>query len=110
MVHTTQQKTINDGVFTEAQVTAGQKVYDASCRACHRMRFYRDVLRKWNDRPLVDFFYSILGDMPGDNPGSLFDEEYTEVIAYILSENGFPSGDTALDANNGMEQINIVSP
>lgn len=105
-----QQQTVNDGVFTEAQVIAGQSVYDASCRVCHRMDFYRDVLRKWNGRPLVDFFYSILGEMPADNPGSLFDEEYTEVIAYILSENGFPSGDTALDANNGMEQINIVSP
>lgn len=105
-----QQQTVNDGVFTEAQVTAGQRVYDASCSVCHRMSFYRDTLRKWNDRPLVDFFYSILGDMPMDNPGSLSDSDYTEVIAYILSENGFPTGSTALDPNNGMEQINIVSP
>ena len=37
-------------------------------------------------------------------------EEYTDVIAYILSENGFPTGDTELDPDNGMEQINILTP
>ena len=104
------QRTVNDGVFTEAQATAGQQVYDTSCSVCHNMNFYRDTLRKWNGRPLVDFFYSILGDMPMDNPGSLLDSDYTEVIAYILSENGFPAGSAALDPNNGMEKITIVSP
>ena len=104
-----QQKTINDGVFTQAQVVSGQRVYEASCKTCHDIRFYRDTLRSWQDTPLLDFWYSIIGAMPADNPGSLMDSEYTEVVAYILSEIGFPSGSTALDPNNGMAQINIVS-
>jgi hypothetical protein len=33
-----------------------------------------------------------MGTMPADNPGSLMFEEYTDVIAYILSENWFSSG------------------
>lgn len=105
-----QQKTVRDGVFTQAQVTSGQRVYDASCKTCHDMRFYRDTLRGWEGQPLLDFWNAVLGQMPADNPGSLLDAEYTEVIAYILSELGFPAGDTTLDPNNGMAQINLVSP
>jgi hypothetical protein len=37
-------------------------------------------------------------------------EEYTDVVAYILSENGFPVGDTALDPDTNMADINIVAP
>ena len=92
-----QEKTVNDGVFTEAQVSAGQVVYDAQCKTCHNMRFYRDTLRSWNNQPLLYLWESIMGTMPADNPGSLMFEEYTDVIAYILSENGFPTGESELD-------------
>ncbi|MDD9889382.1 MAG: cytochrome c [Gammaproteobacteria bacterium] len=104
------QATVNDGVFTEAQATSGQVVYDAQCKTCHNMRFYRDTLRSWNNQPLLYLWESIMGTMPADNPGSLMFEEYTNVIAYILKEQGFPSGDSELDPDNGMESISIVSP
>jgi len=32
------------------------------------------------------------------------------VIAYILSENGFPAGETKLDPDNGMDSISIIAP
>ena len=105
-----QDKTVNDGVFTAAQVDSGQIVYDASCKTCHNMRFYSDTLKSWNNQPLIYLWESILGTMPADNPGSLLLEEYTDVIAYILSENGFPTGETKLDPDNGMDQINILAP
>ena len=105
-----QEKTVKDGVFTEAQVTSGQIVYDSQCKTCHNMQFYRATLRSWNNQPLLYLWESIMGTMPADNPGSLMFEEYTDVIAYILSENGFPTGDTELDPDNGMEQINILTP
>ena len=105
-----QEKTVNDGVFTEAQVSAGQAVYDAQCKTCHNMRFYRDTLRSWNNQPLLYLWESIMGTMPADNPGSLMFEEYTDVIAFILSENGFPAGESELDPDNGMDTIAIVAP
>ena len=105
-----QEKTVKDGGFTEAQVASGQIVYDSQCKTCHNMQFYRDTLRSWNNQPLLYLWESIMGTMPADNPGSLMFEEYTDVIAYILSENGFPTGDTELDPDNGMEQINILTP
>lgn len=105
-----QDKTVKDGVFTAAQASAGQAVYDGSCKACHNMRFYRDTLKSWNNQPLVYLWESIMGTMPADNPGSLLLEEYTDVIAYILSENGFPAGEIALDPDNGMDKISILPP
>tara|TARA_B100001778_G_C18396656_1_gene542293 strand:- start:213 stop:605 length:393 start_codon:yes stop_codon:yes gene_type:complete len=105
-----QDVTVKDGVFTEAQVSSGQVVYDAQCKTCHNMRFYRDTLRSWNNQPLLYLWESIMGTMPADNPGSLMFEEYTDVIAYILSENGFPAGETKLDPDNGMDNISIIAP
>ena len=103
-------KTVNDGVFTKAQVSSGQAVYDSQCKTCHNMRFYRDTLRSWSNQPLLYLWENIMGTMPADNPGSLMFEEYTDVIAYILSENGFPAGDATLDPDDGMDAIKILAP
>lgn len=105
-----QEKTVNDGVFTAAQVSTGQVVYDNSCKTCHNMRFYRDTLRSWNNQPLIYLWETIMGTMPADNPGSLSLDEYTDVIAYILYEQGFPAGEHTLDPDNGMDSIAIVAP
>ena len=102
--------TVKDGVFTAEQVASGQQVYDSQCKTCHNMPFYRDTLRSWNNQPLLYLWENIMGTMPADNPGSLMFEEYTDVIAYILSENGFPAGDLKLDPDNGMDSIKILSP
>lgn len=104
------EKTVADGVFTQAQVDAGKLVYDSSCKACHNMRFYRDTLRSWANQPVLYLWENILGTMPADNPGSLMLDEYTDVIAYILNENGFPTGDTPMDPDDGMDAISIVAP
>ncbi|MEX0963648.1 MAG: c-type cytochrome [Pseudohongiellaceae bacterium] len=105
-----QDKTVNDGVFTAAQVETGKLVYDSNCSTCHDMRFYRDILKSYNNQPVLWLWESILGTMPADNPGSLMLDEYTDVIAYILSENGFPAGDAKLDPDNGMGEIKVLSP
>lgn len=105
-----QDKTVEDGVFTQTQVDAGKLVYDSSCKTCHNMRFYRDTLRSWNNQPLLYLWENILGTMPADNPGSLMLNEYTDVIAYILNEQGFPAGETTLDPDDGMDKISILAP
>jgi len=107
---TAQQRTIADGVFTEAQAESGKTIYENSCAGCHNERFYRQHWSGWEDRTVEQFWFYILGEMPQDNPGSLFDDEYTDVTAYILSMLGYPAGDTPLGPNNGMNEITIVLP
>ncbi|NKB32443.1 MAG: hypothetical protein GKR91_05035 [Pseudomonadales bacterium] len=104
------EKTLKDGIFTEAQAERGQIVYGASCEACHNVRDYRAIMHGRANQSLIDFWYQIVAEMPSDNPGFLSDQEYTDVVAYILSAIGFEAGDTELDPNNGMESIKIVSP
>jgi hypothetical protein len=105
-----QELTTSDGVYTPQQVEDGKNAYASDCKGCHDLKFYRDMWKVWVDKPLLGFWYTIVAEMPMDNPGSLSDTEYTNVVANILSEMGFPAGDTPLDPNNGMHKITISSP
>ncbi|MDA1372463.1 MAG: cytochrome c [Proteobacteria bacterium] len=105
-----QGKTIKDGVFTIEQVAAGQGVYETNCKVCHDLKFYRDTWKGWIDKPLLNFYYMIVAEMPADNPGSLLDAEYTNIVANVLLEMGFPAGESNLDPNDGMDEIIIVAP
>jgi mono/diheme cytochrome c family protein len=101
-----------EGVFTEAQANRGQAVYPGSCGACHGRRLNgapddpdmrstpplarAPFLRSWEGRSLATLFEYTRATMPEDNPGSLTDEEYVDVIAYMLSVSGMPAGDDEL--------------
>ena len=105
-----QGKTLHDGVYTEEQAKAGAVVYESTCKTCHDMSFYTNTLRVWNSQPLLYLWETIMGTMPQDNPGSMMFDEYTDVLAYILSEQGFPAGDEPLNHDEGMDTISIVTP
>ena len=59
---------INDGVFTDAQATAGELLYEENCKHCHDLQFYQNSLISWTDMTVLDYWYRILGNMPADNP------------------------------------------
>jgi hypothetical protein len=50
-------------------------------------------------RPLADLFEYIRDEMPKSEPGSLTDEEYTIVLAYLLRMNGMPAGRQTLSSD-----------
>jgi mono/diheme cytochrome c family protein len=91
-------KTTNSGVFTAEQAERGKKVFEAKCTACHdTARFTGDVfLDAWDGKPLKDVWDIASGTMPEDNPGSLPQQEYGDIIAFFLHLNQFPTGDTEL--------------
>lgn len=91
-------KTTNSGVFTAAQAERGKKVFEAKCTACHdTARFTGDVfLDPWDGKPLKDVWDIASGTMPEDNPGSLPQQEYGDIIAFFLHLNEFPAGDSEL--------------
>jgi mono/diheme cytochrome c family protein len=91
-------KTTNSGVYTTAQAERGKKVFEAKCTACHdTARFTGDTfLDPWDGKPLKDVWDIASGTMPEDNPGSLPQQEYGDIIAYFLHLNAFAAGDTEL--------------
>ncbi len=94
-------KTTNSGVYTAAQAERGKKLFEAKCTACHdTARFTGDVfLEPWDGKPLKDVWDIASGTMPEDNPGSLQQQEYGDILAYFLHLNAFSTGDAELVGN-----------
>ena len=89
------------GVFTAAQAARGNEVYSTSCAQCHTMAQHSGgaFAAAWNGRRLSDLYEIVHNTMPVDNPGGLTDQEYIDVIAYVLQLNGVPAGKTPLPAD-----------
>jgi hypothetical protein len=65
-------------------------------------------MEEWREDNLGSLFIQIKREMPGENPGTLTDVEYLDVLTYILQENGFPQGRQELRFET-LESIGIVS-
>jgi quinoprotein glucose dehydrogenase len=94
-------KTTNDGVYTAAQATRGKTVFDAKCSGCHEpSRFTGEAFfESFNNKPMKDIWDVASGTMPEDNPGSLKQQEYADILAYFLQLNEFTPGDAELQGN-----------
>ena len=106
-----------DGVFTDVQAERGRAAYPGACGLCHGRRLNgapddpdmrstpplvrARFLRNWDGRSLATLFEYARATMPEDNPGSLTDEEYVDVIAYMLSVGGMPAGEAELRPDLG---------
>jgi alcohol dehydrogenase (cytochrome c) len=94
------------GHYTRAQAAGGASVYSATCQQCHGVSlqgqsgpplvgaaFKQYVGKAGTAASLYDF---ISKQMPADKPGSLTQQQYLDVTAFLLSRNGYPAGDVAL--------------
>lgn len=92
------QKTTNDGVYSAAQAERGKKTFTANCTSCHDTdRFSGATFAEaWVGKPMKEIWDVASGTMPEDNPGSLKQQEYADILAYFLSLNAYPAGDAEL--------------
>jgi hypothetical protein len=105
--------TTADGVYTSAQAKSGGDLYVMLCQSCHAAITHTGTpfRAKWVGRTLADLYTYIREEMPKTEPGSLSEEEYTLVLAYILRMNGMPAGRRTLDpADGSMARIRIDMP
>ena len=96
------------GVYTAAQAASGRAVYERECAVCHQANLQGSFeapqlagdsfLRFWADLSPGDLFVRVSGSMPPGEEGSLTDEEYVDVVAYLLEANGAPAGGAVLTA------------
>ncbi len=112
--------TVLDGVFTAAQARRGRRVYTQNCESCHGPELKggemapsvagSDFIVFWTELPVGSLFDRIRVSMPEDGPGRLTDEEYTDVVAYLLDANEYPAGDQELPADKtALDMIMIVA-
>ncbi len=90
-----------DGVFTSGQASRGEQRFRQVCAACHSTNEFRGgrFRIKWVGQTAGDFFDLVSTTMPDGDPGSLSPEDYANLLAYILSLNGYPAGQEPLPAD-----------
>jgi mono/diheme cytochrome c family protein len=96
-------------LYTAPQAAAGAAVYAQSCAMCHGAQLQGESApaltgeRMTGKHHTLGKIFSITAKkMPAGQPGSLSHTEYEDVMAYILSKNGFPAGSSALTDNAGL--------
>jgi mono/diheme cytochrome c family protein len=94
----TAPRTTKAGVYTADQAVKGREVFNSNCLGCHTTATHQGpaFTNKWFGRALFDLYDYVSQAMPKAAPGSLTEDEYVWVTAYILRLNGMPPGRTAL--------------
>jgi len=114
------ERSVWTGVFMESQVRRGAAIYNRECSTCHGEKLKgaegapalagSDFLASWNNQTVGDLFDRIRRTMPAppEQPGKLTPQQNADVVAYILSENGFPAGAAELPSDLALlKQIRI---
>ena len=100
-----QDKTVWDGVYTEAQAARGEALYGDKCAKCHGPDLSggdapslvgSEFGGNWDDLSLSDLADRVRISMPQDNPQSLSREQVADLISLILKGNSVPAGTTDL--------------
>jgi len=96
-------------VYTEEQGLRGEAIYFAKCVLCHKPEMTGSqvvppligeaFLARWNRRTAGDLFEWMRTSMPPVVTARLSNPEYADVLAYILSRNQFPAGESDLAAD-----------
>jgi mono/diheme cytochrome c family protein len=100
--------------FTQAQAERGEAAYMHSCRSCHgdnlddgdfggaplKGTWFKD---HWGQGDLAALSAFTKTQMPPDQPGGLNDETYADILAFILSRNGYKPGDKELPPDDASQ-------
>ena len=103
---------IDGGVYSVDQGKRGKAHYDAFCAPCHVGDLSGTLAADTGAPPLrgVPFLTSmeqkgvaavfdyIKATMPADDPATLEDDEYLDILAYLIQANGLPAGARELTA------------
>ncbi|MCY3930636.1 MAG: cytochrome c [Acidobacteria bacterium] len=98
-----------DGIFTEAQAERGRAAYGQHCAECHGEELLGGEMApglagvafrfRWRGLNVADIFESIESTMPPEEPETLGDQTYIDIVAFLLSANGYPAGARELTAD-----------
>ena len=92
-------------LYTAAQAKAGMGKFLGNCGMCHGAKLQGisgpslkgpNFASEKANFSVSDVFTIVSQNMPATNPGSLEHDDYVQIMAYLLQENGYPAGTTAL--------------
>jgi mono/diheme cytochrome c family protein len=106
-----QARTLESGAYSRAQQKRGAAIYNRECSTCHGETLEGGegspplagsaFRASYGGRTVAVLFDKIRTTMPAppEQPGKLTPEQNADVVAHILSINGFPAGDRELSTD-----------
>ena len=115
-------KTVLDGAYTEAQAIRGETEYADQCARCHGenlggggaapILYTAEFLDRWREGYLSSLFEFIQTRMPlkpGPGPGGLSQQQYLDIVAFLLYRNELPAGSQELTSAD-LDTTLLVGP
>ena len=100
-------RSVWQGIYTNEQADRGAGLYAQRCGACHGAALNGtgeapplgggEFVSHWDTLTVGDLYDRVRTTMPQNDPMSMTREEYADVLAYVLKNNGFPAGTRELD-------------
>jgi mono/diheme cytochrome c family protein len=101
--------------FTAEQVTHGSDIYADRCVQCHGDTLDNGEFggaplngsyfsKHWGGGSVAALVAFMKAKMPPDRPGSLTDQSYADLAAFLLDANGYPKGDKELPPDTPAQQ------
>lgn len=100
-------RSVWDGIYAADQAARGQAHYVQRCGACHGVTLTGtgeapgltggEFVSHYDQLTVGDLFERVRTTMPMNAPGTMSRDEYAEIVAFLLKENGFPAGAKPLD-------------
>jgi hypothetical protein len=106
------QRSTSEGVYNREQWLRGADVYAGMCAGCHPAVTHVGPMftTSWAGKKLSDLFGFLRERMPKNDPGSLSEQDYVDVMSYMLRLNGMPTGFDELPADSvALTKIRIDS-
>jgi len=102
------QTSTREGVYTEQQAVAGGALYLRSCVECHGITLAGGEAgpalvggafwQQWQNQSLAAFYQITASTMPVNNPNGFTPEQYADLVAFMLQQNGLPAGEENLSS------------
>ena len=107
------------GPFTASQAAKGHTEYSSACAACHQENLAGggeapslaggNFLKSWGDQSTRALYNYLHAAMPLGKGGSLSDETYQNIVAFLLQANGATAGGTLLTATTDVKISNVAN-
>ena len=122
LLYAQETRSTSSGVFTEEQAKKGEAAYQSRCASCHGADLHStepeapDLTEGafkfgWQGKSIGERFDTIRKTMPPQRAGSLDDQTYLDIVAYILRFNNVPAGGQTLQPDLAkLKQIVIAVP
>ena len=114
--------TQTEDLFTATQAARGAAAYAKNCASCHGQNLEgktstalsgQRFANKWADgkHTIDDLYFVVRTQMPYGAPGTLTNQQYIDVVAFMLQSNGYRAGSKELVANSpSLKALKITPP